>query len=87
MKNADMPGRPFAAQARQLCPESEEHHAKVWCCETCSLLEMRLTPVTHLIGDLLEDVDLHVTYHREVRDGRIVYVSATEHIGSQQEMT
>lgn len=73
-----MPGRPFAAQARELCPESDEHHAAVWFCQTCRLLEMRLTPITDVLGDLLKDAELTVTYHREVRDGRIVWVSATE---------
>ncbi|MCV7255669.1 hypothetical protein H7J86_26240 [Mycobacterium hackensackense] len=56
-----MTGRPFAAQARRLCPESDEHHARVWFCETCRLLEMRLTPITTIMRDLLDDDALRIT--------------------------
>lgn len=53
--------RPFAAQARRLCPESAEHHDRVWFCQHCRLLEMRLTPITDVIGDLLDDAGLTIT--------------------------
>jgi len=56
-----MTGRPFAARARQLCTETDEHHARVWFCETCHLIERRLTPITDVLGDLLDDPTLRIT--------------------------
>jgi hypothetical protein len=58
--------RPFAAQARQLCRESDEHHEKVWFCETCRMLEQRLTPIHMLpgIAEIMDDADITITYHR-----------------------
>lgn len=52
--------RPFAAQARTLCPESDEHHARVWFCTTCRMIETRLTPLHMLPGmaELLADANL-----------------------------
>jgi hypothetical protein len=58
--------RPFAKRARELCPESDEHHDQVWFCMTCRMLELRLTPVTTLLADVLEDADLTLT----IGDGR-----------------
>ncbi len=54
--------RPFAKRARELCPESDEHHDEVWFCTTCRLLEQRLTPI-HMMPAfqaLLEEADLTI---------------------------
>lgn len=51
----------FAAQTRELCPESDEHHEKVWFCLTCKALESRLTPISEALADLLADESLTVT--------------------------
>lgn len=54
--------RPFAEQARRLCPESDEHHDKVWFCGHCRMLEQRLTPL-HMIPAfkaLLADANLTI---------------------------
>ena len=40
--------RPFAAQARALCPET--NHDDLWFCTTCLMLEQRLTPITMVPG-------------------------------------
>lgn len=61
MPEPAMTSRPYAADARRLCPESDEHHDHVWFCQTCRLIEMRLTPITDLVGDLLADTDLRIT--------------------------
>lgn len=64
--------RPFAAQARQLCPESDEHHAKVWFCRTCRMLESRLTPLHDIPGmaEVLTDANLSITVdNRELYGG------------------
>lgn len=50
--------RPFLAQARRLCPETDEHHDRVWFCMTCRMFEQRLTPITVLLADLLFDASL-----------------------------
>lgn len=42
--------RPYAAQARQMCPETDEHHDRVWFCLTCRGLETRLTPVSEFLA-------------------------------------
>lgn len=47
--------RPYAAQARQMCPESDEHHDRVWFCLTCRGLETRLTPVSEFLAELLSE--------------------------------
>ncbi|OHT87131.1 hypothetical protein BKG68_12600 [Mycobacteroides saopaulense] len=52
----------IAARARELCSESEEHHAKTWFCMTCKLLEQRLTPTYDVLAPLLNDVGaVHLT--------------------------
>jgi hypothetical protein len=48
----------FAAQARSLCPESDEHHDRVWFCLTCRMLEQRIQPVSEVLRDVLADADL-----------------------------
>ena len=53
--------RPFAARARELCSESDEHHDQVWFCTTCHLLEQRLTPITDALAGVLEDANLTIT--------------------------
>ncbi|WP_301119609.1 hypothetical protein [Mycolicibacterium fortuitum] len=53
--------RPFAARARELCSESDEHHDQVWFCTTCRLLEQRLTPISDVLADALKDAALSVT--------------------------
>lgn len=53
--------RPFAARARELCSESDEHHDQVWFCTTCHLLEQRLTPITDALAGVLEDANLSIT--------------------------
>lgn len=55
-----MTDRPFAAQARQMCPESDDHHDRVWFCLTCRALESRLTPITEALKDVLADADLTI---------------------------
>lgn len=54
--------RGYAAQARELCPESDEYHERVWFCGTCRLLEQRLTPVSDVLADALRDAGLTLTY-------------------------
>jgi len=53
--------RPFAAQARALCPET--NHDDVWFCTTCWMLEQRLTPIHMVPGmaGLLAEFDLSST--------------------------
>lgn len=58
--------RPFAARARALCSESDEHHDQVWFCTTCHLLEQRLT--TDVLADLLDDANLVITMKGRSRD-------------------
>lgn len=55
--------RPFAVRARELCPESDEHHDRVWFCEHCWRLEMRLTPLSMMpaMRELLKDADVSIT--------------------------
>lgn len=48
----------FSAQSRELCPESDEHHANVWFCLTCRLIEQRLQPITKALKGVLDDADL-----------------------------
>lgn len=55
--------RPFAAQARALCPESS-HNGRTEC-PTCKALETRLTPVTDVLRGVLADADLTITYRRD----------------------
>lgn len=58
--------RPFAKQARRLCLESDEHHDRVVFCNSCRMLEQRLTPMHMLPGmaELLADATLTLTYRR-----------------------
>lgn len=51
----------FAAQARDLCPESAEHHDNVWFCMTCKAIERRLGPIGETLQQVLLDADLCVT--------------------------
>lgn len=62
--------RPHAETARQRCPESAEHHAQVWFCTTCRLIEARFTPIfdTETLRQLLFDSDVEV--HCKAYDGR-----------------
>ncbi len=55
--------RPYAKAARDLCPESDEHHAKTWFCTTCRMLESRLTPLHEIPGmaEALADADVSIT--------------------------
>ncbi len=53
--------RPFAARARELCPESDEHHLRVWSCMTCQMLERRMMPISDVLADALDDADLSIT--------------------------
>jgi hypothetical protein len=55
-----------AAQARSLCPESDEHHDRVWFCMTCKMLERRLTPISEVLRDVLWDSDLSVQFNWKV---------------------
>ncbi|RIT58862.1 hypothetical protein D2E90_20780 [Mycobacteroides abscessus] len=48
-------------RARQLRSESDEHHARVWFCMTCKMLEHRLMPVTDVLAALLNDAGLSIT--------------------------
>lgn len=48
----------FAAQARNLCPESDEHHDRVWFCMTCYALRKRLEPISDVLRDVLHDAQL-----------------------------
>lgn len=57
--------RPFAERARELCSESDEHHDRVWFCQTCRMLEQRLTPIADALREVLDDADLTVSYPRE----------------------
>lgn len=52
-----------ATQARQLCPESDEHHDTVWFCMTCKGLESRLTPISEVLHDVLDDAALTIRHH------------------------
>lgn len=47
-------------RARQLCSESDEHHARVWFCMTCKMLEQRLMPISEVLADLLADAEVTV---------------------------
>lgn len=51
-------------RARQLCPESDEHHERVWACMTCKALEHRLMPIGEVLAPLLEDAGLLITLRR-----------------------
>lgn len=57
----------FAAQARSRCPESPEQHDRVWFCLTCRLLELRLTPVSEVLRDVLADADLTLQVNWKAR--------------------
>lgn len=48
-------------QARQCCPESDEHHGRVWFCMTCKALEQRLMPIEAILGDLVTDLSVTIT--------------------------
>lgn len=96
-----MGDRPFAAQARGLCPESVEHHDGVWFCQTCRMIEWRLTPVTELLRTMLDDdvlsVNVHALQsnslelyppgrlHNTAQSGKVVHVSGAPRRHPQQE--
>lgn len=51
-------------RARELCSESDEHHARVWFCMTCKMLEQRLMPLSEVLASVLEDAGLAITVPR-----------------------
>jgi hypothetical protein len=57
-----MPDRPFAAQARALCPDLV--HDDQTPCPMCERLEKRLQPVTEALSPFLVDAGLTVTVRR-----------------------
>lgn len=55
------PGAVWLAKARELCPESDDHHVRVWFCMTCRGIAQRLQPVSEVVADVLADADLTLT--------------------------
>lgn len=61
-KPADGRSGAFAARARELCPESDEHHDRVIFCTTCHLIARRLQPVHETLRDVLDDAGLTIQF-------------------------
>ena len=56
------PSAVWSARARELCPESDEHHERVWFCMTCRTLAFRLQPISEVLADVLADADISITF-------------------------
>lgn len=51
-------------QARERCPESDEHHDRVWFCMTCKAIEQRLMPIDEVLAPDLSAADLTIELWR-----------------------